>query len=122
MKLKCKDCKKYVNTATEGHGVCSLPNSWFPVESENDCHYLSGAEIKCKDCGRFGADLACITADENDCADDCMLFIDIEEENLHGIFWKWLQRGTYSREKIMELCDEFENSERYKLFRNIMNK
>lgn len=122
MKLKCRDCKKYVKTATEGHGVCSLPHSWFPTESENDCHYLSGTEPKCKDCVRFSEDFACFTADENNSADGCRGFIDIEEENFFGILWKWFQRETYSRENIMKLCDKFENSEEYRFFQNLKKK
>lgn len=119
MELKCKDCKKYIKIKTQGHGLCSLPESYFPTRAENDCRYFSGAELKCGDCGRFGEDFACITADENDSADNCMGFIDIEKEKVYNAFLKWLIRGVYSREKISELCDEFEQSEEYRFFQSI---
>lgn len=45
-------------------------------------------ELKCRDCVRLGEDLVCITADENDSANGCRLFIDIEEENFFSILWK----------------------------------
>lgn len=121
MKLKCKDCEKYMPTATEGHGICSMPASWFPTEADDNCHYISTEELKCKDCSRFGNDYACFTVDENDNAEDCFGFIDIQEENVYNALWKWFIRGTYSREKVLEICDGFEQSEEYKFFKS-MNK
>ncbi|MDE5854722.1 MAG: hypothetical protein K2H19_06625 [Ruminococcus sp.] len=121
MKFKCKDCKKYLKTQSEEYGVCSLPYSYFPTKDDDDCHYLSESDIKCKDCVRFGEDFACFTADENDDASDCAGFIDIEEERVSNSFFVWLKRGIYSRKKILKLCDEFEQSEEYKFFQS-MNK
>lgn len=120
--MKCKDCKKYLGTETNEYGFCSLPESYFPTKFDDDCCYLQNYAIKCKDCYRFGKDFACLTADENDDVSDCPGFIDAEEENVLKAFLVWLGRGNYSREKVLKLCDEFEQSEEYNFFKNIVNK
>lgn len=119
MKLKCKDCGKYRPVLTDGHGVCSLPESWFPVNAKDNCRYISAEGLKCKDCLRFGNDSGCFTADENDSAEKCTGFIDIQRENVYNAFRSWLIRGVYSREEIMKICDEFEHSEEYRFFQSI---
>ena len=119
--MKCKDCKKYWPIATPGHGICSLPSSYFPTESENDCCYIS-SNITCKDCGRFGNDFACFTANENDDASNCAGFIDIYEENVLDAFRIWLSRNIYSRENILKLCDKFEESELYDIISNALKQ
>ena len=113
--MKCKYCEKYIKIATPGHGVCSMPDSYFPTMAENDCAYIASGKLTCKDCGRFGNDFACFACLEDDDATGCGGFIDIQEENVLNAFQIWLSRGEYSREKIMALCDEFEDSELYKL-------
>ncbi|MDE7098251.1 MAG: hypothetical protein K2O60_03805 [Ruminococcus sp.] len=117
--MKCKDCEKYMPTAEKSQGVCSLSASWFPIKSEDDCHYISFEELKCKDCSRFGNDFACYTVDENDSAEDCIGFIDIQGQNIYNALWDWFKRGIYSREKVMELCDKFEKSEEYRFFKSM---
>lgn len=117
--MKCRDCKKYRKTGTSGHGVCSLPYSYFLVEDNDECHYLKTDDLKCKDCDRFKSDFACFTSDENDNASDCACFIDKQKCHILDVFWTWFKRGTYSREKIMKLCDEFEQSEEYKFFQTL---
>lgn len=121
MELKCKDCEKYSGQKLSGQGLCTMPESWFPTEAEDDCHYISFEELKCKDCSRFGNDFACFTVNENDSVDDCIGFIDIQEKNIYDALWDWFKRGTYSREKVIRLCDEFEKSEKYRFFKS-MNK
>ena len=112
--MKCKDCEKYIPIATPGHGVCSLPESHFPTEAENDCSYMVVDKLTCKDCYRFEKDFACMGADKDDDVDGCGGFIDIKEETLNNIFWEWLLRGKYSRKKIMALCDKFEDNDVYR--------
>ena len=119
--MKCKNCEKYFTTATPGHGVCSMPSSYFPTEAENDCCYIS-PRITCKDCGRFGNDFACFTVDEHDDAKGCIGFIDMQEEDVLNAFRIWLSRGVYSREKVMKLCDEFEETDVYKFISKVLEK
>lgn len=119
MKLKCKDCTKYKPTADKNHGVCSLPEDWFPTKADDDCRYVSVEEFKCKNCLRFGYDFACFAVDENESAESCSNFVDIQEKKIYEVLWDWFKRGIYSREKVMEMCDEFEQSEKYKFFQSI---
>lgn len=121
MKLKCKACEKYNGQKPSGDGFCTMPESFFQTKAEDDCHYISFEELKCKDCSRFGNDFACFTVDENDSVYDCIGFINIHEKNIYDALWDWFKRGIYSREKVIRLCDEFEKSEEYRFFKS-MNK
>lgn len=122
MKLKCRDCEKYNGEKPSGYGFCTMPESYFPTKAEDDCRYISSEELKCKDCSRFGHDFACYTVNENDSAEDCIGFIDIQGQNIYNALWDWFKRGIYSREKVMELCDEFEQSEEYRFFKSMNNE
>ena len=116
--LKCKDCKKYMESATKGHGFCSLPESFFPTEAENDCHYIVKQSLKCEDCDRLGTDYACFTAKAEDDASNCPGFIDKDESELENILIRMFSKGKYSKEKIIEFCDKFEESEMFKLLKD----
>ena len=42
-KLKCKNCKyktNIANTSETGSAICSYPSSWFPVNIEDNCHFI----------------------------------------------------------------------------------
>ncbi len=71
--------------------------------------------MKCRDCWRLENDFACLGMDgDDDYANRCIGFLDLHEENLIEIFRYWNLKGMYSREKIMALCERFENSSWYK--------
>lgn len=41
--MKCKNCKyktNIVNTSETGSAICSYPSSWFPVNIEDNCHFI----------------------------------------------------------------------------------
>ena len=88
----CGECKKYMSTATEGHGVCSTNTGFFPVKASDTCHFVPPESLCCRDCSRFGEDFACMTAapDDSIYEDDerCGGFIDksmdtIQQELFH---------------------------------------
>ena len=68
---KCgEQCKYYWGTATEGHGVCSAPESFFPVCDGDNCPYIPHSTmgecgLKCKDCTNID-DFSCMTCDPED--------------------------------------------------------
>lgn len=68
---KCgEECKYYWTTATEGHGVCSAPQSYFPVCKGDHCpfvaqHTIGECGLKCKDCVNID-DFSCMTVNPED--------------------------------------------------------
>lgn len=114
--MKCKDCKykkNIANTEESGCAICSYPNSWFPVQIGDNCHYIpEKVELTCGDCARLGEDTACIGCIAEDSAEDdgelCAGFIDKREEELNKILMFWKVQGVYNRDKINGLIDEFE--------------
>ena len=113
--LHCGECEKYMKFGDDGkHGVCSLPECYFPVTAEDECHYLSDRPITCKMCSHFSVDAACMTAEADDNATNCCGFHDKREDDICQVFIEWLQEGGYSRQRINNLCVEFEQSDIYK--------
>ena len=112
--LHCKECEKFFKFGGDDtRGVCSLPESYFPTEAESECVYLSRRKKTCKDCSHFGTDFACMTARADNPADACCGFIDKLETQLYEIFFEWLKSGEYSREKVENLCAQFEQTKEY---------
>lgn len=115
-KLKCKNCKyktNIANTSETGSAMCSYPSSWFPINIEDNCHFIpEKKEITCSDCSRLYEDMACFSCSEDDSAifngQLCRGFIDKRKEELNSILMFWKVQGFYDREKINELIDEFE--------------
>ena len=89
-KLKCKNCKYKTNIANmseTGSAICSYPSSWFPVNIEDNCHFIpEKKEITCSDCSRLHEDMACFSCSEDDSAifngQLCRGFIDKRKEEL----------------------------------------
>ena len=87
-KLKCKNCKyktSIANTSETGSAICSYPSSWFPVNIEDNCHFIpEKKEITCSDCSRLYEDMACFSCSEDDSAifngQLCRGFIDKRKE------------------------------------------
>ena len=94
------------------HGVCSLPESFFPVTKDDTCHYLNDEKPTCKQCSHFKNDFACMTATADDTV--CCGYHDKLEDELFQIFVEWLQHGKYSRQKIENFCVEFEQTDIFK--------
>ena len=46
----------------------------------------------------------------------------MQEEDVLNAFRIWLSRGVYSREKVMKLCDEFEETDVYKFISKVLEK
>lgn len=41
--MKCKNCKyktNIANTSETGSAICSYPSSWFPINIEDNCHFI----------------------------------------------------------------------------------
>ena len=112
--MKCKECEKYWKIADPQNGVCSLPQSYFPVNADDECHYKNNKPLTCKDCDRFDTDAACMTVSENDPVNDCPGFIDINQAAIEQAMLNMFARGRYSREVMMDLIESFEGSEEYK--------
>lgn len=70
--MKCKNCKyktNIANTSEKGSAICSYPSSWFPVNIEDNCHFIpEKKEITCSDCSRLHEDMACFSCAEDDSA------------------------------------------------------
>ena len=92
-KLKCKNCKyktNIANTSETGSAICSYPSSWFPVNIEDNCHFIpEKKEITCSDCSRLHEDMACFSCTEDDSAifngQLCRGFIDKRKEEIGKI-------------------------------------
>jgi hypothetical protein len=121
--MKCKDCKFQLNignTNDSNKALCSFPESYILINPDDDCHFVPAkTELKCRDCDRLGNDNFCIGQKPYDSAYDeingeiklCSQFIDKEEPMFMKILMHWKANGTYDRNKINQLIDEFE--ERY---------
>ena len=110
--LKCKNCEKYQPFANDRHGVCSLPESFFPTMEDTNCVYLQEEMLTCCDCARFENDPACMWQKPMD--KTCCGFLDKGEDALTEIMTRWLVHGTYSRKRIQKLMDEFEETDEFK--------
>ena len=114
--MKCKDCKyknNIANTEKTGSAICSFPSRWFPVNIDDNCHYIpEKKKLTCGDCSRLGEDFACLNCLEEDSAynDDglCRGFVDKQEEEFSKILMFWKVHEIYDREKINELINKFE--------------
>ncbi len=120
IELKCKDCEKYWKTGTEGYGVCSLPAFHFVTKAEENCQYLTPPQFTCEDCARYSEDMDCSTNEPDEKA--CKFFVDEREDKIYELLWSWFIGGEYSRDKILKICEEFENSDAYRFFENIIYK
>ena len=110
--LRCGECEKCFKLGGDGeHGVCSVPESYFPVTTDQECVYLSNPPRTCEMCSHFANDFACMTAEETDPA--CSGFHDKLEVDLMNILFQWFIRGEYSRTKLEHLCVEFEQTPEY---------
>ena len=103
--LKCKDCEKYMSTATKGQGVCSLPNSFFLTKAENSCGYLVVEEKRCKDCTHFYNDMGCLWKEEKD--EICSAFIALDIDNMTNTWFDMLLEGKDVRNEVNKMLDEF---------------
>ena len=114
--MKCEICKykqDIANSKEAGVAVCIRNASHFPVNYEDECHFLpSKRELLCRDCARYGEDYACIEAeaDDNACIDGklCEGFIDAKEQEFQKILMWWKAQGMYDRDKIEEMIDKVE--------------
>ena len=114
--MQCKNCKYKMNignTEETGSALCSYPESYFPVQVEDNCHYIpEKKELTCGDCARLGNDFGCAGMSEDDSAfyrdSLCSQFIDKREDAFMEILMFWKSQGMYKREKINELIDSFE--------------
>ena len=116
--MKCKDCKfrrDIANTEECNKGICSYPDSWFPIGLDDECHFIPKAEeLTCGDCWRLGNDYACLGCSPDDSALTdgklCWMFVDRKEDEFTAILTWWLVHGLYEKEKILELIDRTEKS------------
>ena len=111
--MKCnKECENFCKTVTETKGICSLQENYFLVDINADCVFMQDMKEKktCKDCDRFRTDYACLTADENDSADDCFMFISKLDIEFNNLMFKYFKQNNYSRKHISKLLDDFENN------------
>ncbi len=114
--MKCRNCKYKNDVANTGEcnkGLCSYPTSWFPIDLDDDCHFIPKVEeLKCKDCWHLHNDYACFSCDEEDSAYDdgelCWMFEDLKKDDFSAILMFWKTHGLYDREKINEMLDDFE--------------
>ena len=114
--MKCKDCKykkNLANTDECNKGICTYPESWFPIDLNDDCHFIPKAEeLKCKDCWHLYNDFGCFMCDEEDSAfydgKLCRMFDDLKKDDFSSILMFWMIHGLYDREKINEMIDDFE--------------
>lgn len=108
--LYCKDCEKYMTTQDKEMGICSLPSSWEPVKAESVCHYLFSKKYYCKDCCRFGYDIACSWALEYD--DVCRKgFVSKSSYEIENILWDMYLHGENIDEVIKNLGENFQQSD-----------
>ena len=111
--LHCGECEKCFKLGDgSGHGVCSVPESYFPVEKNDECVYLQHPAKTCVMCSHFGTDFACMTATATDSA--CGGFEDKLEMDVMNILFQWFLRDEYSRAKLEQLCVEFEQTPEYR--------
>lgn len=114
--MKCKDCKhkrNIANTEQTGSAICTYPSSWFPVDIDDNCHFIpEKKELTCGDCACLGEDFACSCCLPQDSAyfngELCPGFIDKKEEEFSKILMFWKVQDFYDREKIVDLIDRFE--------------
>ena len=110
--LCCNACEKYYPLGDGmDHGVCSLPEVYFAVDGTSPCVFLLMHKKTCASCSHFENDTACYTARATD--DICVGFEDKREVELTTILFEWLKQGTYSRERLLKLCDAFEQTDVY---------
>ena len=107
--MKCSECQSFRrigNTDETRQGLCAHSTSYFPVDMDKECVLFPAYEPKCKNCGRFAWDTACMTCDEEDSAIHsghlCSGFIDMDEEKIVNILVQWRARGIDIQEKLNE--------------------
>ena len=113
--IKCEDCQyclKLNNSAEAKHGICSYPETYFPVNLMDACIYYP-KEYTCGDCERFGNDFACMTCKAEDPAYHsqglCSGFIDKHEANVRQAIFDWYLRGHNIQEKLDTIMAEVED-------------
>ena len=112
--MKCKECKKFMtmgNTDETGMGVCSFPNSYFPVNTNDECVYTLNP-YTCGDCDRLGNDFACFTCRAEDSAYHngglCGGFIDKQEVAIESAITEWIRRGIDVHSKITSILESID--------------
>lgn len=116
-KLYCRCCKymkKIGNTDETGQALCTFRPNYEPTTLDTRCRFLpETAELRCGDCARLGNDSACFTCSAEDSATPdgelCFGFVDKHEEELFDILAFWKLHNVYSRERILNMIDRFEN-------------
>ena len=113
--MRCKDCKyknNLTNTDETGSAICSYSSSRFPINIEDNCHYIPEKKLTCGDCARLGEDFACLACLAEDSAYNndklCSGFIDKQEKEFSKILMFWKVHGFYDRDNINRMIDEFE--------------
>lgn len=113
---RCKSFKTIQNTEECGQGICSFPDSWFPVHKDDTCHLMPTAEILCAHCDRLATDTACMTCEPEDSAMHngqlCCGFIDIYELKLQEAILTWQARGWNYKAIIEKVIQEVETAPR----------
>ena len=109
--MYCGECEQFWKMGGDGgHGVCTVPASYFPTMASAECVYVRKKALTCSLCSHFDNDTACMTAQADDDASSCPGFEDKLEDLFMDILLDWLCRGEYSKEKVLSLCTQFEQS------------
>lgn len=122
MKLKCKNCK-YFKADRNGQGDCTIVSlgganseDYFRTTEDKDCCYLQGVETNCIECEYLTTEGCAFELDKNN--QSCERFSE-NPDNIVRLLYRWVERGNYSREKIMSLCDDIEKSERFRIIQKL---
>ena len=118
IELKCKDCKYKAdigNTEETGAALCTRSMMYFPINVNDDCHYIPKLRpLQCQDCCNYLDDPGCIGCQPDDSVyfdgELCMGFYDKKKVDLQEILMFWMVQGLYNREEINKMLDKFEAS------------
>lgn len=127
--MKCKNCQRFKeieNTSSTQQGLCTYPDSWMPVQTEDECHFQVSGEIKCQDCDRFNNDMACMTCEKDESAVAygllCPGFIDKHMIAVRAAIAAWKARGWDYKVLVEQQIQAVENEPQAFLPKNGLTK